>query len=224
MKKICKLALITVVLSFSSLSAWADRDAISQLLDAQQSQSLKSTESNSDNTPYITAALSSVEKDELDSFLAARRNDYTELLIQDPIGGLLEGEGVFDAGDIRQSIVSAAFNYLNIPYKYGGSNYINGFDCSGLVMAIYNQVANKPLPRTTALQAAATTTIKRSELKPGDLVFFNTIGKRFSHVGIYVGDNKFIHAPSTGAHVRIDSINNRYWNQRFTGARRVVNH
>lgn len=205
MKKTLNIAVIALCASFFTLPAWAEHDALSELLNSQQ------TESN---------AL--MQDDELDTFIADKLNDYTALLVSDPLAGLLEGEGVFDTGDVRQSVVAAAFNYLNIPYKYGGQNYATGFDCSGLVMAIYRQVANKSLPRTTASQAAATTTIKRSDLAPGDLVFFNTAGRKFSHVGIYVGDDKFIHAPRTGAQVRIDSINNNYWNRRFTGARRVV--
>jgi Cell wall-associated hydrolases (invasion-associated proteins) len=219
MKKSWKIALIAVSVPLLSSPAWAERDSISEFLNTQQENATTAQQTDS----HVTETVLSAEEDELDAFIASKLNDYTALLNTDPLGGLLEEEGVFDTGDVRQSVVTAAFNYLNIPYKYGGNNYVSGFDCSGLVMTIYRQVANKTLPRTTASQAAATTTIKRSELEPGDLVFFNTVGRRFSHVGIYVGDNKFIHAPRTGTQVRIDSINSGYWDKRFTGARRVVN-
>ena len=77
------------------------------------------------------------------------------------------------------------------------------------------------LPRRAAEQAAATTAIDKSELKPGDLVFFNTLRRSFSHVGIYIGDGKFVHAPRTGSQVRVESMNVSYWQRRFDGARRV---
>lgn len=140
----------------------------------------------------------------------------------DPLGNLIDNGNILTADNKRQMVADAAFNYLNSPYKWGGSNAATGFDCSGLVRALYLQTADRSLPRTTAAQASATTTIKRSQLEPGDLVFFNTSRRRtFSHVGIYVGNNKFIHAPSSGSQVRIEDMGNRYWSTRFTGARRV---
>jgi cell wall-associated NlpC family hydrolase len=123
--------------------------------------------------------------------------------------------------DKASDLVATAMGFLGVPYKRGGNSYEQGFDCSGFVRAIYEQTLGLMLPRRAAEQAAATTPIEKSELQPGDLVFFNTLRATFSHVGIYIGDNKFIHSPRTGATVRIEDMRVKYWNQRFDGARRV---
>ncbi|MCW5652148.1 C40 family peptidase [Hydrogenophaga sp.] len=119
------------------------------------------------------------------------------------------------------SLVINALAFLDIPYRYGGNSADTGFDCSGFVRAVYEQSLGKVLPRRSDEQAAATQTIDRSELKPGDLVFFNTMRRAFSHVGIYVGEGKFIHSPRAGAQVRMEDMRMSYWNSRFNGARRV---
>lgn len=120
------------------------------------------------------------------------------------------------------ALVVAAMGALGVPYRRGGNGYESGFDCSGFVRALYEQNFGLMLPRRAAEQATATHNIAREELKPGDLVFFNTLGRTFSHVGIYVGDHRFIHSPKAGAVVRIEDMRVNYWNRRFTGARRVV--
>ena len=107
------------------------------------------------------------------------------------------------------------------PYLRGGTTAETGFDCSGFVKAMYEQSADTVLPRSAAQQAAATQTIERAELLPGDLVFFNTMRRTFSHVGIYVGGGKFVHSPKPGAEVRVDDMAQTYWRRRFDGARRV---
>ena len=109
-----------------------------------------------------------------------------------------------------------------MPYRRGGNSHETGFDCSGFVKAMYAQTLGMILPRRADEQAAATQQIDRRELQPGDLVFFNTMRRTFSHVGIYIGDNKFIHSPKPGAHVRVEDMGLAYWNTRFDGARRVV--
>ena len=119
-------------------------------------------------------------------------------------------------------LVVHALGFLGVPYRYGGNTVVTGFDCSGFVRAIYEQTAGLVLPRRSDEQAAATQTIARSELEPGDLVFFNTTRRAFSHVGIYMGDGKFIHAPRTGAVVRVEDMTGAYWQSRFDGARRVL--
>lgn len=119
-------------------------------------------------------------------------------------------------------LVVAAMGSLGVPYRRGGSTFEGGFDCSGFVRAMYEQTAGLLLPRVAAQQAAATQKINRTELQPGDLVFFNTLHRAFSHVGIYVGDHKFIHSPKPGAEVRIEDLRVNYWNRRFDGARRVL--
>lgn len=120
------------------------------------------------------------------------------------------------------ALVGNAMGFLGIRYRYGGTSAKSGFDCSGLVVATFQQTLGKLLPRRAADQAAATKKIAKEELRPGDLVFFNTMRRAFSHVGIYVGDGKFIHAPSTGSTVRVDNLNGSYWVRRFNGARRVI--
>jgi cell wall-associated NlpC family hydrolase len=118
--------------------------------------------------------------------------------------------------------VNTATKLLGVPYRRGGTTLDTGFDCSGFVRAAFHQAAGLLLPRRAEDQAAATARIDKHSLQPGDLVFFNTRRRSYSHVGIYVGDGNFIHSPRTGSHVRIDSINGRYWLQRFSGARRVL--
>jgi cell wall-associated NlpC family hydrolase len=124
-------------------------------------------------------------------------------------------------GDRASSLVVNAMGFLGVPYRFGGNTAETGFDCSGFVRAVYEKSVGKVLPRRADEQAAATQEIDRSELKPGDLVFFNTMKRAFSHVGIYLGDGKFIHSPRTGAFVRVEDMRVAYWNTRFNGARRV---
>jgi cell wall-associated NlpC family hydrolase len=124
--------------------------------------------------------------------------------------------------DQASGLVINAMAFLGVPYKWGGSSYETGFDCSGFVRAVYEQSVGKVLPRRSDEQAAATQIIDRKELKPGDLVFFNTMRRAFSHVGIYVGEGRFIHSPRAGAHVRMEDMSIAYWNSRFNGARRVL--
>ncbi|RUP23502.1 MAG: peptidoglycan endopeptidase [Curvibacter sp.] len=130
---------------------------------------------------------------------------------------------------VRQSLSSKAselvvnaMGFLGVPYRRGGNNAETGFDCSGFVRAMYEQTVGLVLPRRADQQAAATQTIDKQELQPGDLVFFNTMRHAFSHVGIYVGDGKFIHSPRTGSQIRVEDMRDSYWQRRFDGARRVT--
>lgn len=125
------------------------------------------------------------------------------------------------AADRATDLVGNAMGFLGVPYKRGGNSVETGFDCSGFVRAMYNQTVGLILPRRAVQQAAATEVIDKKELQPGDLVFFNTMRRSFSHVGIYVGDGKFIHSPRSGAQVRVDDMGLAYWAKRFNGARRV---
>ena len=118
-------------------------------------------------------------------------------------------------------LVVSAMGFLGVPYRRGGNSAESGFDCSGFVKAIYEQTIGLVLPRSAAQQAAATQTIDKSELRPGDLVFFNTMRRACSHVGIYVGNGKFIHSPKPGAEVRVEDMGLAYWARRYDGARRV---
>jgi len=147
----------------------------------------------------------------------------------DEMGKFLVDKGLLnritEAGNQVQNqasdLVVGAMGFLGVPYRRGGSTAEGGFDCSGFVKAMYEQTIGLVLPRSAAQQAAATQTIDKSELKPGDLVFFNTMRRAFSHVGIYVGNGKFIHSPKPGAEVRVEDMGLSYWARRYNGARRV---
>lgn len=119
-------------------------------------------------------------------------------------------------------LVFNAMGFLGVPYKWGGNSAETGFDCSGFVRSMYQQTIGLLLPRKAEQQAAATEQIAKADLRPGDLVFFNTMRRAFSHVGIYIGNGKFIHAPKAGSHVRVDNLGGSYWESRFDGARRVA--
>ncbi len=115
-----------------------------------------------------------------------------------------------------------ALGLLGIRYRMGGNTPENGLDCSGLVRYVFKQAWGADLPRTAEELSRVGQNIQAQELQPGDLVFYNTLRKGFSHVGIYLGDNKFIHSPSAGGQVRIESMDINYWRTRFNGARRVA--
>ncbi|WP_425423934.1 C40 family peptidase [Simplicispira psychrophila] len=129
-----------------------------------------------------------------------------------------------DVADKTSGLVVTAMGLLGVPYRRGGTSAETGFDCSGFVRAIYSQTIGLVLPRRANEQAAATQTIDKKELQPGDLVFFNTMRRTFSHVGIYIGDGKFVHSPRTGETVRVEDMQAAYWKKRFNGARRVVDY
>ena len=147
----------------------------------------------------------------------------------DDMDAWLADKGLFSqVAQVGQSVsvkaselVVHAMGFLGVPYKRGGNTVETGFDCSGFVRSIYEQTLGLVLPRRAEQQAAATQNIDKNDLVPGDLVFFNTMRRAFSHVGIYVGDGKFIHAPRPGGEVRVESMGSAYWNRRFDGARRV---
>lgn len=119
-------------------------------------------------------------------------------------------------------LVDEAMGYLGIRYRRGGSIPATGLDCSGLVMNVFRNAVGLDLPRTATEMSRVGESVKRQELKPGDLVFFNTMRRTFSHVGIYLGDGQFVHSPSRGGKVRVEDMASSYWAKRFTGARRVI--
>lgn len=124
--------------------------------------------------------------------------------------------------DRAASLAVEAMSLVGIHYRRGGSSPEHGLDCSGLVRYVFRQANGTELPRTSAEISRVGQPIDKKDLQPGDLVFFNTLKRTFSHVGIYLGDNKFIHAPSSGGAVRIESMDLSYWKARFNGARRIV--
>ena len=125
--------------------------------------------------------------------------------------------------DAASDMVITAMNFLGVPYKRGGNSEDDGFDCSGFTRHIFEMSLGLVLPRRSDEQASAPgfLQVARDDLKPGDLVFFNTLKRTFSHVGIYIGEGKFIHSPRTGGVVRVEDMRFAYWNTRFTGARRA---
>jgi cell wall-associated NlpC family hydrolase len=123
--------------------------------------------------------------------------------------------------DRASDLAVSAMGMIGIHYKYGGNNPENGLDCSGLVRYVFKDAWGVNVPRTAAELSRSGEKIDKQDLKPGDLVFYNTLRRSFSHVGIYLGDNKFIHAPSSGGKVRIESMDLAYWKARFNGARRI---
>lgn len=118
-------------------------------------------------------------------------------------------------------LVFQAMGMLGINYRRGGNVPESGFDCSGLVRHVFKEAWGSTLPRTAEEISKVGKQIIPQDLQPGDLVFYNTMRRGFSHVGIYLGDNKFIHSPSSGGQVRIESMELAYWKQRFNGARRI---
>jgi cell wall-associated NlpC family hydrolase len=123
--------------------------------------------------------------------------------------------------DRAAQLALQAMSLVGINYRRGGSTPENGMDCSGLVRYVFKEAQGKDLPRTSAEISKLGESVDKQDLQPGDLVFFNTLRRAFSHVGIYLGDNKFIHAPSSGGAVRIDNMDLSYWRARFNGARRI---
>jgi cell wall-associated NlpC family hydrolase len=159
----------------------------------------------------------------------------------DPVTRLLAERGLIDTSSgsateapaetglraqVREAasdMVLTAMNFLGVPYKRGGNTAESGFDCSGFTRHIFENSLGLVLPRRADDQATAAglLEVKRDDLKPGDLVFFNTLRRTFSHVGIYIGEGKFIHSPRAGGKVRIEDMRFDYWATRFTGARRA---
>ena len=147
--------------------------------------------------------------DELDKLLA----DKGLLTQMDQVGKTVRNKA--------SELVVDAMSFLGVPYKRGGNTAETGFDCSGFVRAIYEQSVGLLLPRRAEQQAAATQRIDKTDLQPGDLVFFNTLRRPFSHVGIYLGESRFVHAPARGGQVEIVDMTNSYWQARYNGARRL---
>lgn len=150
----------------------------------------------------------------------------------DPVARFLENKGLLGsvalqvrdkAADMASDLVISAMDFLGVSYKLGGQSREGGFDCSGFTRHVFERSIGLILPRRASEQAnmPGMVQVSEAELKPGDLVFFNTLRRTFSHVGIYIGGNKFIHSPRTGGEVRIEDMSQRYWQQRFDGARRV---
>lgn len=121
-----------------------------------------------------------------------------------------------------QDLILKGLELVGINYRRGGTDPDNGLDCSGFVQIVFKDAVGMLLPRTAREQSEMGNVVDKNELKAGDLVFFNTMRRTFSHVGIYLGDNRFLHAPRTGAEIRVEDMSQGYWVKRYNGARRVV--
>lgn len=123
--------------------------------------------------------------------------------------------------DLREGLLARTMLVVNTPYTYGGNSPDGGFDCSGLIQWAVKGIHNGKLPRTTAQWAQSSTPVQGRGLQRGDFVFFNTLGSRYSHMGIFVGNEQFVHAPSSGGTVQRVRMDNRYFAPRFTEARSI---
>ncbi|TAH49686.1 MAG: peptidoglycan endopeptidase [Betaproteobacteria bacterium] len=129
---------------------------------------------------------------------------------------------ILDSDAQTQEIVLYALGLLDTGYRFGGRNPEAGLDCSGMVAYIVEQVSGRRLPHNAAQIAERTRPIAAGELQPGDLVFFNTMQRSYSHMGIYIGDGRFVHAPSSRGSVRVERLDSRYFKPRFDGARTLL--
>ncbi|HTH95656.1 MAG TPA: C40 family peptidase [Rhodocyclaceae bacterium] len=120
-----------------------------------------------------------------------------------------------------QNTLDDALSLIGIRYRMGGTTPETGFDCSGFVVHVFREGMGLILPRTSRELSKVGEIVKKQDLQPGDLVFFNTMRRTFSHVGIYLGNGQFIHAPRTGSEVRIEDMRESYWVKRYEGARRM---
>ena len=144
----------------------------------------------------------------IDTFFIVLPEDYAAARIRDT-----------GKGNLRDELVRTAKRFIGVPYRWGGEDRKNGFDCSGLTMVCY-RLNGLNLPRNSRSQFNSGRWIPKAKLKKGDLVFFATRGgKRVSHVGIYIGGGKFIHAPRTGKKVRIENMSNSWFAKRYMGGR-----
>jgi cell wall-associated NlpC family hydrolase len=178
-------------------------------------------ESDSSSYSVLDSYLSQTQSDPLGAYFAT--TPYASSTRYDTVSR-------YDSGSSRMSraprsdkpLAQTALNFLGIKYRFGGDTPKEGFDCSGLVAYAAEKSLGLKLPRRSAELAREGFTVDRDELKKGDLVFFNTRRSRNSHVGIYLGNHEFVHAPRSGAVVRVDSMDAAYWKKRYNGARRLA--
>ena len=145
------------------------------------------------------------------------------LLLALLVGACAHRGGTAGDSGAANDVLMRALGLVGTPYRYGGNSPAGGFDCSGLVQFVYLDSAGLRLPRSTReLVAMQAPKVDRDALRPGDLVFFNPGGGKASHIGIYVGEGRFVHAPSSGGTVRLDQLDADYWRRAYAGARRVL--
>lgn len=135
---------------------------------------------------------------------------------------LLEGSQLEQYSPEAGKVINSGLSFVGTPYRFGGNSVETGFDCSGLVRKVFGDALGLPLPRRAEEISRLGRSVALGDLAPGDLVFFNTWRRAYSHVGIYLGNNRFLHAPSSGGKVRVDDLTQPYWVNHFNGARRIV--
>lgn len=169
--------------------------------------------------PQQASSTSSLQNNQ---YLVSTRSDPLGAFLRSRENGLQSGLQSTVQGSANPALASTALSVLGIKYRFGGEAPSTGFDCSGLVIYAAEKSLGLKLPRESRDIAREGIAVKNHELKKGDLVFFNTRGHRFSHVGIYLGNRKFVHAPRSGSVVRIENMDIGYWKKRYNGARRLV--
>lgn len=147
---------------------------------------------------------------------SARADDTTAVAEQFSLS-----QSVADWSDTMQEVLLNALSLTGVKYRYGGKSPETGFDCSGFVRYVFQQATDLTLPHGARAISQLGQAIPIEQLQPGDLVFFNTLKSAFSHVGIYLGEGRFIHAPSSGGGIKVVDMTDRYWANRFNGARRL---
>ena len=186
---------------------------------------------------YMLSGIHFANADDLDSFVKNRQqvlNQFEDARQPASPALIQPGRAIAAAVTPRQTVssaqssdnadelISSAMGLLGVAYRYGGTSASTGFDCSGFMQHIFKRSMGVNLPRTSAAQAQMGVGVSRSELQPGDMVFFRTMGRgRISHVGLYIGNNRFIHAPRTGKRIEVTSLSNKYWHAKYAFARRV---
>lgn len=166
-------------------------------------------------TVSVMAGCASAPPDDQSAWLdpqGRRTADLTDIPNIDPITAIAASQ---------HPLTRQALQHIGVKYRYGGTSPDVGFDCSGLIYYSAQESWGLKLPRRARDMAQVGQQLKISELVVGDLVFFNTLGHRYSHVGIYLGDGFFVHAPTSRGRVRIENMSVRYWKTRYTGARRI---
>lgn len=179
----------------------------------------------------LSAAAGTAHADDLENMLNNRQqilNQFGQVPSADPKNVFVPGRSDMpaapspDHSGSADELIRSAMGLLGVAYRYGGNSANTGFDCSGFMQHIFRRTMGMSLPRTSAEQAKLGTHVNRSDLQPGDMVFFRTMGGgRISHVGLYIGNNRFIHAPRSGKRIEITSLSNKYWNAKYAFGRRV---
>jgi cell wall-associated NlpC family hydrolase len=133
-----------------------------------------------------------------------------------------EGAPAVQEDEALNDLAFYALSLTGTPYRYGGNSPETGFDCSGFVRHVFHSTLGIELPRSSREIKELGERITPNELRPGDLVFYNTLRRAFSHVGIYLGEGRFVHSPSSGGGIRVEDMSQGYWQKRFNGARRII--